>query len=45
MWEPLIVFALGYVIGGVSALILITFTLASRNGSTTQHRPKTTNDS
>ena len=44
MWEPLIVFALGYIIGGVSALILISFTLASRHGSTndpsrrTRHR-------
>jgi hypothetical protein len=44
MWQLLVVFALGYIIGGVSALVLISFTLASRNGTTTQHRSKITND-
>jgi hypothetical protein len=36
----LIVFTLGYIVGGVSALALIAFTLAARNGSA--DRPKTT---
>jgi len=38
--ELLIVFTLGYIVGGVSALALIGFTLAARNGS--PDRPKTT---
>jgi hypothetical protein len=42
MLEPLIVFALGYIIGGVTALILIALTLAGRDSSTRQHRPTTT---
>ena len=40
MSELLIVFTLGYIVGGVSALALIAFTLAARNGSA--DRPKTT---
>jgi hypothetical protein len=38
--ELLIVFTLGYIVGGMSALALIGFTLAARNGSVDQ--PKTT---
>jgi hypothetical protein len=38
--ELLIVFTLGYIVGCVSALALIGFTLAARNGSV--DRPKTT---
>ena len=41
MSELLIVFILGYVIGGVSALALFAFTLASRN-EPRRHRRNTT---
>jgi hypothetical protein len=38
MAEPLMIFTLGYILGGVSALILLAFTLASRDGSTERQR-------
>jgi hypothetical protein len=44
MWELLVVFALGYFIGGISALVLIALTLASRSGSTGRHWPKATDN-
>ena len=34
--ELLIVFTLGYIVGGVSALVVLGFTLAARNGSADQ---------
>ena len=40
MLAVLIVFTLGYIVGGVSALAVIGFTLATRKGSA--DRPKTT---
>jgi hypothetical protein len=36
MAELLIVFTLGYIVGGVSALVVLGFTLAGRNGSADQ---------
>jgi hypothetical protein len=38
MAELLIIFTLGYIMGGVTALVLLAFTLASRDGSTKRRR-------
>jgi hypothetical protein len=43
MLGDLIIFTLGYFVGGATALTVIVFTLASRDGPADQHRPTMTN--
>ena len=38
MAEPLMIFTLGYIMGGVTALVLLAFTLESRGGATERRR-------